>query len=953
MFLLYPNDRLETLSLSRDDVDANELLSGWSALFHPALLEYAKTMPRWESASTPPYYATNTTKTVFVIPQSSRPYLPDQWEEEQLVPEKNEGVLLVTDCSGRKKIVETILAALHLTEHGFDDSFIADCLALGTAYYLTDMMVRKTQYSSLLDDSRLLQYLLDAIQEYRAGNKEKCDEKLERAFETICQSKEYCYPSQMSFIDFVLVTPETTGKPLQDLLRDENQINLFLSSQLLAMLPEHEPETLSALQSAVAENRVDCVVDDTETKSLRLLPPYEIIGRIKDGLDCYKKQLGVTPSVFGKLHTGLTPTLPQILKLVGLKNIVHFAPLDGWHIKEQGQSVVRWKGADGSPMDALVRYPIQADLPSVYFDLPSRIGDALNVDHTPTIVFARFPGQKTVWLDDLKRIDRITSPLGKFYGISAFFENHSYSGTDKTFGFGSYPSSVFQKFDTDPVSHYFRLYRNDHRRLLRESFRILCGSLEKRIEPRDHDNDETKKYHERFVELIRRNVAPTEPGLFFVNPYSFSRQIYCNISDWPALPKKNETVLLAKETNDRKEMLVELPPLGFAFVPKPAEEKKAASSAKKPKKTGLFRWFVPTPIESPLVRRIEETLNENLKRKAVLLQNEFFEAKFDTVTGMLRSVFTPGNRYNRLSQQLAFRFPKEARSKDTRDTNDMNFGYSIPVADSVTVVQSGPITGCLKVKGRLVAPSGEILAAFTMAWQIRRQSRVLECSVKIEPNVELTEPQWDSYFGLRFAWSDNSLELRGGINHAAYPISMDRIQAPLFVDLRGEQQSLTFLTPGLPFHRRFDERKLDTLLVVKGESAREFRFGIGVDIKNPTISAISFLADEYDFKPTADMGSPSSSWLFYIEAKSVIALTWEPVVDSETGGITAIRTILQETEGHRIRFSLRSFLPIIKAAATDLFGAEIKDLTVKEDGVVIEMHEYEMLPLTLLIKPQT
>ena len=50
------------------------------------------------------------------------------------------------------------------------------------------------------------------------------------------------------------------------------------------------------------------------------------------------------------------------------------------------------------------------------------------------------------------------------------------------------------------------------------------------------------------------------------------------------------------------------------------------------------------------------------------------------------------------------------------------------------------------------------------------------------------------------------------------------------------------LTGGLPFHRRTDERMLDSLLLVRGERSRSFELGIGLDVKYPLHEAMALLA---------------------------------------------------------------------------------------------------------------
>ena len=51
---LLPCQSLEDFDLQRKEEDAEQLLSAWSALWHPLLLASARAIPRWLPAASPP-----------------------------------------------------------------------------------------------------------------------------------------------------------------------------------------------------------------------------------------------------------------------------------------------------------------------------------------------------------------------------------------------------------------------------------------------------------------------------------------------------------------------------------------------------------------------------------------------------------------------------------------------------------------------------------------------------------------------------------------------------------------------------------------------------------------------------------------------------------------------------------------------------------------------------------
>jgi hypothetical protein len=297
---------------------------------------------------------------------------------------------------------------------------------------------------------------------------------------------------------------------------------------------------------------------------------------------------------------------------------------------------------------------------------------------------------------------------------------------------------------------------------------------------------------------------------------------------------------------------------------------------------------------------------------------------------MLRSIFTNRSRFNQLSRQIAFR-------KDQT--------YTIAAADEIVITKTTAEAGQLKIAGRLVLPDGQTAAQFTETVTLRSQSRLLEFDLTLEPLLELDDDRWNSYIAVRYAWNDNSFEMRGNLNDSVHILS-DRkhLHSPKMIDLRHEDGSLTLLSEGLPFHRRSGDRQLDTLLMVKGETQRQFRLGIGVNVKTPAFLSYDFSLGQEEFiVPVSCRPKNVSAWLFQIESKNVIALYWEPVFEEDK--LAGYMIYLQETEGRRAHCVLRSFIPPKKASAMNFQGKELKTFKTDADAVLIDMHGYELLPL--------
>ena len=389
-------------------------------------------------------------------------------------------------------------------------------------------------------------------------------------------------------------------------------------------------------------------------------------------------------------------------------------------------------------------------------------------------------------------------------------------------------------------------------------------------------------------------------GMIAINPLSFARKMYID------------------------DIAVDVPPMGYAYV------EPAVQVSELPVKKGFLGQFLGAKSEPVLARKAMDDTGRGEKRTVCILENRYFSAKFDAASGMMRSIFTNRSRHNQLSRQIAFR---------------KNQTYSVQVADEVVLTKATTEAGQLKISGQLVFPDGEIAAQYTETVTIRSQSRTLEFDLTLEPLLEFDNDRWHSYVAIRYAWNDQSFEMSGNLNDGMHVLpDRKHLHSPKVIDLRHKEGSLTLLTEGLPFHRRSGDRQLDTLLIVKGETQRQFRLGVGVNVNNPAFLSYNFLLGQEGFVfPVQCRPKNPSSWLFQIESQNVVALHWEPILEAEK--LVGYMVYLQETQGRRAHFALRSFMPPKRAAAMNFQGKELKPLKVDADAVLIDMHVYELLPL--------
>ncbi|MDR0326778.1 MAG: hypothetical protein LBI05_00625 [Planctomycetaceae bacterium] len=897
----YPCSQFDYIASGRTESETQELFEAWTAAHHPALFEMDATMPRWETASYPPF---NLQQDIVIIPPCCESFWNDDWTK------KTADCTLIRNTIHRDEIVQQILAARNCPESHFDEDFVQDCYALAVARLWIALLNRNRYYLSKPDESRLKSLMTDAIQAVRNNEPEAQKQAIQGAFDEIAMAKDKTQPSQIHYLELILAAPTTVGEPLRQLLEEAEHINLFMPSGVLETLPETYPDTFSQLKLAVEQNKVRFIADDTEPQSLTLLPILDVADRILEGGSVYRELLNVSPKIYGRLTPGLSPVMPQLLKSAEFSGVIHFAPLAGWRIKEKVQSKIVWQGVDSTSIDALVRYPIDATTFIGFFDLAEQLCSQMSQDSVPTGVFALFPGQKSSWIPLLRRMSRFSSGLGKFEEIEEYFRNTVHSGSFQRFGYEIYPVNALMECDQNPLSHWNELYRKNTDRLVQSSLEMLVKLLKRSTAtPSEDESFGRVQLVQQFMEAVlpapSSTPSPGEEGTLVVNPLSFSRRMFVN------------------------DIAVDVPPLGYAFVEGTSSSEDGSNSS--PTLLGRFFKTKNTPV---LARTAADDIGRGEKRKVFILENRYFSAKFDALSGTLRSIFTNRSRFNQLSRQIAFR-------KDQT--------YSIQAADEIIIAKATAEVGQLKMTGRLVTPDGEVAARFTETVTIRSQSRLLKFDVTLEPVMEMDDDRWNSYIAVRYAWNDDALNMCGGLNDGLHELpDRSHLHSPKFIDLRSATESLTFFTEGLPFHRRSGNRQLDTLLMVKGELQRQFRLGIAVNAKNPVQLSYDFLLgqDGWAFPVSCRPKTPSA-WLFQIESNNVMALYWEPAWEGDT--LIGYMVYLQEVGGRRAHFALRSFVPPQHAAAMNFQGKELKTLKVDADAVLIDMHIYELLPLMVRI----
>jgi alpha-mannosidase len=911
-------------------------------------------MPRWTAAASPP---DDPTGHLILLPPTAEPLLPDDW----LTHAEHLGASLIRGQSRRPEMIAAALALLGAPPE-IEADLVADFLALGYAFYVIETITVSIRYMNSLDESAFEQEVLAAAAAACRGDGDGARAKLQAAFDLLHTAREYYYSSESHLLDLTLVASTTLGAALRSQLTGSGiagdaPCNLLLSAEVLEEMAVREPATLDALRHALAQGTAGIVGGEFRELELPLLGPEAIRRQLEKGLAVYLRHLDRRPTVFGRRRFGMTPFLPQILDYLGFTGVLH-ATLDDGRFPVGNTSRLRWEGIDGTTVESLLRVPIDAARAEGFLRLPHALSGVTDMDNQPTMIFAHWPGSTSPWYEDIHRARRYTAVLGSFRTLPDYIEQTGMSGHQIVLKADEYRAPYLKQAvaagQVDPISRWVAY---SARRAAAESAQTIaamatlaCGKaavcvnellddIDSSLTPAkdsavldDRVRQVTGFAAANFVEAIGGVRQAFQPdllasqagnpdvppaGLLFINPLSVSRRVFADVTDLDSLPEVAGAVLRSQEEAGRKSIVVEIPPLGFAFAG-PGGDPEAVKPA--PRRFGLFP-FRKAPRQRPMAELVTPG-------GGAIMRNEFFELTIDPHTGAIRSIFDFHSRGPRLAQQIAMRFPG----------TEEEVAYSIMAADEISVLASGPARGEVLVRGRLLDRGGQLMAGFRQTTRVTWGSRVIDVEVELDPQRLPEGDPWSSYYAARFAWSDDAPTLYRGLNQATLATEATHLESPSFVEIRGNAGRTTILTAGLPYHRRQGLRMLDTLLLVRGETARRFRFGIGIDLQHPMAAALDFISPT----PKALLAAGpknNSGWLFHLDSRAVIATHWDAILTS--GVVAGFRVRLLETEGRQGSLGLRSFRTI--ASAQKAGGADRPpiDLTVEGDRVTVPMRPYE------------
>jgi alpha-mannosidase len=922
--VLLPCHSLEDFPVYHEAAPADELLAAWCALWHPALVASAGAVPTWQRIDVPSEVLAGR---LIAVP----PFCLDRLPAGFVARAKNEGAWVVHESS-RDAAVAAALGGLDGGDAGVDSQLAADFLALGFCRLQIELLTRQMRYSMNIDETHFQNELVVAAQAAVAHDAEAARAHLQLCFDTLYEARKHFYPVDVYLLDVTLVAAATLGQPLRTVLSNGTPTNLLAPMALLRQI-RADAVTWPLLLSAIDAGTLTVLGGEREERELPLLSLETALAELSAGVSEYEDLLGRRPQVYGRRRAGLGPGLPQLLTKLAYQGALHFT-LDDGRFPLGPQSKTRWEGLDSSVIDVLARVPSDAAKSETFLSLSRKLADSMDSDHVATLALAHWPGATSPWYDDLRRIARLSGVLGKFILLDDFFSHTDMPGRLSKFEPDEYRTPYLKQAiirrQADPISKFVRAHRSQAARAATQAITTLHGLVAGKTDAADRcetcDATATAEAYAselstalaRFAEVLPRTGGGTSPRYLLVNPLSFARRIGVELPQLAQPPQTTAPVIASGLAENRNFAVVEVPPMGFAWV-------EAASSP-------------------PHNARAKPIARENT------LRNEFFEVTISRGGGGIQSLFSFQQRGNQLSQQLAMR--TSAAAHDAAWTSaDAEACYTTMRAESVEVTVASTALGEIVSRGALLDADGRRVAGFRQTTRAWAGSRILSVDVELDATEELRADPWNSYYAARFAWPDETADLWRGVGLARQKTQAARLEAPEYIEIDNGSGTISILTGGLPYHRRSQERMIDSLLIVRGETERRFSLAIGVDVPQAAAAALEFVAPVASLYDSGPPPTTASGWFFHVGAKNVVATHWQPLADDRSGddvdnkecGVRGFRARLLETAGQAGRVTLRTYRGVATARQVDFLGQTLLELAVDGDRIILDFAAFEWI----------
>ncbi|MBX3420225.1 MAG: hypothetical protein KF752_01580 [Pirellulaceae bacterium] len=980
LVLLLPSYELEGYPRSLPSDQAAQVLSGWVALWHPALLGGAGRIPRWHQAGRLP---TQLEAVLFVLPPISVQAL-DATAAERIAAA---GGLLLEPCADWREFQSQILRRfpqVHADDsaESLADNMAIEFAALGYAYLQVQLMTRQLRYTSNLDVALFEEQVLKSVDAVLAGDQPTAQVRLQSCFDTLGQERDHYYSNDVHLLDLTLLAESTLGRSLGRQLCNPQPTNLIACADLLSKLREKSTENFCSVQQRLADGTL-YLAGGLDRESPAPLEPLEAAVRaLQRAPQAYRDLQVAPPQVFARLTFGLQAEWASLLKHFDFQGALLLA-FTGGSYPTADQPKISWEAQDGSRIPALLCPVLDASDPASFHALGWTVGEALDRQHVPTLVLAHWPDTVCPFAELLTIVASKTPALGKWSLLGTYFQQ-----TEDPYHHQRLAAEGFHYnwlAESESPSPLILAVKQMHKlqsraRSLQNIANLIWQLRHIRSKPDQASAAEaavadasfstlpisvlSPQLNDLLTEIDQWLVDPVESCQRYVSLHSQAGELSQRLlQELAGLLVGNSLAPMSPGTGG--EASQERSPAGRADVVGGSECKLLFNPRCNPVRVQLHTsadlqadatesWHFAsglvgrdrvTCVDLPSMGFVATPLHESksvstpdkfvLADAAGLLRNEFIEAQVDLRKGHIRSLHVPAKRGNRLSLMVAY-----------REKQGQSYQYSDMVAREVSLLTCSNMSGMIRSRGWL-SWRGENVGDFEIDYEIRRGSRLISATVSLSQlrSAQQRNP-WLSGYVLRWAWPSEAARLRAYQGGKPVSWSGGKTISPELIDIDEGEYVTHLLTGGLAFHTRQDMRFGETLLAGQGHTSVRHRVGLAVDLPHPLPNARQLMDKPYQVALKGN-GPSTSGWLMSMDAMNVEVNLECPLLDSAQQN-AGLRVVVSEQAGKSTTARLRLFRDASQAHRVDYLGHRLSRLTVSPEGIVVALRANDTAVVDIL-----
>lgn len=966
--VLIPGYSIEDLPTDLPEDGASSLLNAVACAWHPKLISVSTSIPLFRQAESLTGYPG---RRIILVPSASESWMPHEWRSVL----RDQGHIVIAGCVTREEWLTAINEALDKespsasTTAALDQDLVSHFLSLGTVLLQTQLLSRRRHHFVDPDNLLIGREVRQAAEAFLNGECDAAKAHLGKCFEHVRETRERFHPMNCYLIDICIPSDDEAAETIIDLLKSPTKLNLFATGRDLVRWSSQNSQIADSLSSALNNETIGLLTGHDHETRTSLGSMATTVADIQRCKSLFLETLAHTPRHWARRRFGLTASMPALLSHLGFESAFHVALDDGLY-PDRERSQFEWQAPDGSLIAASSRIPLAIDSAAGFLRFADRYNESMQDDSTAALFLARLPTLKSPWMKDLQNAATYAPVLGEFVtmdqlchaaGGTRLAERHDHSDYLAPF---LIQSSVLKteppisgpatlrllnqrlaslrtihgiagliRTSDDKTDAATRLneLESDIAELELQHVDVLDSSAERTQKLQDIATQLTARLNDiesRLLSTVQQRIPAKEStgrGMFLLNSLPFAR--YATVawpSDW-GRPSKSSVIELAQIDHGNAQLLVKIPPGGFAWL----------TEAQSPQSV--------QPVMQ--AARGEAPLAEPL-----MLRNRHFEVTLSDRTGGITSVTWHQQRGNRLSQQSCFRYEREVALPDDGSGEVHKVSYAVANIASQRVVEAGLVFAAIETISDLVSPvDGTRLATVIQTTSVDRVQPRIQIHLRfdnIKNNVKGNP--WLTYYGSRFAWDNESASITRAVMGQAGGFRAERFESPDYIEVSDTDYRMVIVPHGRPYHRRSGPRMMDSLLIVEGESAREFQFTIEFDQPFPLRTSADVMTPISVLETTGSIPTgAASSWILGLSARNVEIVRTEhkPAVDDQSESLTLL---LSETDGVAVDCLIKTARQPSAAFSVNAEMTEKSALAISEQGTLISLSAFKIRQVQLI-----